>query len=334
MPSSAVKRALGGAALVALVSGCSPLSASMDTVPRYVTTASGRLDARDEARQLVAERDGRIAAILVRPGENVEAGQPLLRINCDDVVAQYRAGAARATAETAEARLVADGPRAEVIAEAAAHAAQAATRRGDAADLLARAEALQVSGFVSQRRLVQLRSEMAEAEAQAAATEAALLAMRRGARPDERTAALAKAQGSTSDAAALAASLEKCTLRSPTKGQVLKLLRREGEFSGGSSGTALVVIGDLSSMIVRTEIIDRDAASVRIGQRAEIWVDGATRRWPGRVIEASSLMGRRTARSLDPSDRFDRDVREILVAFDGPAPAPIVGLRVNVGLLR
>jgi multidrug resistance efflux pump len=158
--------------------------------------------------------------------------------------------------------------------------------------------------------------------------------MHHGARRDERVAADAKAQGAAADAAALVAALDKCTLRAPAAGQVLKILRREGEYSGAAAGVPLVVVGDLSEMIVRTEVIDRDAAAVRIGQRAEIWIDGTPRRWPGRIIEASSLMGRRTARSLDPSDRFDRDVREILVAFDGPAPTPIVGLRVNVGLLR
>jgi multidrug resistance efflux pump len=87
-------------------------------------------------------------------------------------------------------------------------------------------------------------------------------------------------------------------------------------------------------MIVRTELIDRDAARVSVGQKAEVWLDGDPKRWNGHVIEAASLMGRRTSRSLDPTDRFDRDVREVLVAFDGPAPPALVGLRVNVGFLK
>ena len=115
---------------------------------------------------------------------------------------------------------------------------------------------------------------------------------------------------------------------------MLKVLRREGEFSGASTGTPLVVVGDLSTMIVRTELIDRDAARVAVGQKAEVWLDGDPKRWHGHVIEAASLMGRRTSRSLDPTDRFDRDVREVLVAFDGPAPPALVGLRVNVGFLK
>ncbi|HPU14874.1 MAG TPA: biotin/lipoyl-binding protein, partial [Polymorphobacter sp.] len=73
--------------------------------PDYVATASGRLDARVEARFLAAERDGRIEALLVRPGAKVAAGQSLLTIGCGDVAAQADAARAQARASDADARL-------------------------------------------------------------------------------------------------------------------------------------------------------------------------------------------------------------------------------------
>ena len=112
------------------------------------------------------------------------------------------------------------------------------------------------------------------------------------------------------------------------------LLRREGEFSGATAGTPLIVVGDVSRLMARAEINERDAALVRPGQAAEIWVEGQPKRWAGRVTHLASVMGRRSARSLDPTDRFDRDVREAFVAFDGAAPPALVGLRVTVGLKR
>ena len=193
---------------------------------------------------------------------------------------------------------------------------------------------MQASGYVSVRRLTQLRANLAEATAKAGAADAEYAALKAGSRVDERAAARARAEAATASANALDATFKKCTLRSPIDGSVLKVLRREGEFSGASTGTPLVVVGDLSTMIVRTELIDRDAARVAVGQKAEVWLDGDPKRWHGHVIEAASLMGRRTSRSLDPTDRFDRDVREVLVAFDGPAPPALVGLRVNVGFLK
>ena len=322
------------AAMVALLAlaGC-----SRDPVgdrPDYVATASGRLDARVEARFLAAERDGRIEALLVRPGAKVAAGQPLLTISCGDVAAQADAARAQARASDADARLSDEGPRREAVEAGAARAAEAATRRADAADELRRAEGMQASGYVSARRLTQLRASLAEATAKASAADAEYAALKAGSRVDERAAARARAEAATASANALDATFKKCSLRSPIDGSVLKVLRREGEFSGASTGTPLVVVGDLSTMIVRTELIDRDAARVAVGQKAEVWLDGDPKRWHGHVIEAASLMGRRTSRSLDPTDRFDRDVREVLVAFDGPAPPALVGLRVNVGFLK
>lgn len=300
---------------------------------RYAITASGRIDAASAARFLVAERDGRIAATLVQAGDRVAAGDALLTLACDDTAAELAAARAAAAAAAATSRLVVAGPRTEDRARADAVAAASAARAGDAKDRLRRAEALRAAGFVSARQLSAFTADAAAQAAELAAATAAADALRHGARTDERRAAAATAAGSKANAAALAARLDKCTLRSPVAGQVLKLLRREGEFSGSSAGTPLVVVGDLSALIVRAEVADRDAAGVRLGAPAEIWVDGTPQRWRGRVIEVAALMGRKTARSLDPSDRFDRDVREVLVAFDAPPAAMPVGLRVNVGLL-
>jgi HlyD family secretion protein len=300
---------------------------------RHRLTASGRIDAAGEARYLAAEIDARIERTFVRPGDQVAAGQPLLALACADMAADLAAMRAGAAAAAAQSRLVLAGPRPEALAQAEAMAAAAASRASDAHLQWQRSLALRASGFVSELRLSALEADALARKAEHEAAAMAARTLHNGARHDERRAALAAAQGAQANVAALAARLGKCQLRSPVAGTVLKLLRREGEFSGGSSGTPLVVVGDLSRLIVRAEIADRDAALVRTGMVAEIWVDGQPQRWTGKVIETSALMGRKTARSLDPSDRFDRDIREVLVAFDRPPPDMPVGLRVNIGLL-
>ena len=315
-----------------LLGGCSAAVAEAPARDPFAVTASGRIDTRDEARYLVAERDARIAEVLVRPGDRVVAGQALLRLACDEVAGDAAAARATAAEAAARARLVIAGPRRETRAQVAARRDAAAALLADARDALARAQGLQASGFVTNRRLAALAADVAVRSAAAMEAEAALAETDHGARPDERSAAMAMATGAEARVAALSGRLAMCTLRSPVAGQILKLLRREGEFSGSSTGTPLIVVGDMAHLIVRAELADRDAAGVRMGQPATIWIDGDRRQWPGRVVETSLLMGRKTARSLDPSDRFDRDVREVLVAFDGPPPPLVVGLRVNIGL--
>lgn len=322
-------------ALLAIIAlpGCSAAVADQTPAePRYKLTATARLDAASEARFLAAERDAVIMRVLVSQGDKVAAGQPLMELACADVRARAAAAIARAREAAADARLVAAGPRKEIIAAAAARVDESRSQLHDAADLLARAELLKTSGFVSARRLNQLANDRDSQAAALAKASAELAALANGARPDERVAAAAVAVATDADARAIDAETEQCILRAPIDGTVLRILKHAGEFSGASMGMPVMVVADIENMIAKAEITDRDAWSVRQGMGADIWVDGSAQRWRGRVVALSGQMGRKTARSLDPSDRFDRDTREAWIAFDGEPPPAVVGLRVYVGL--
>lgn len=298
----------------------------------WVATAVGRIDSADESRQLVAAVDGVIAQVYVARGSAVVRGQPLLRISCDPRTTEIATREADAARAVASADTIDAGARSEEItaARAAVDAARSSVR--NQRQRLDQARALIDRGFVSKRELDARTNELDAGRAGLEAAEAQLERLRNGARLSERAekhAEAAMASGALRTARAMA---EQCVLKSPVDGRVLQILRREGEFSGASAGIPLLIVGDVSRLIVRAEINERDAALVQPGQAAEIWVEGQPKRWTGRVASLASVMGRRTARSLDPTDRFDRDVREAIVAFNGPLPPALVGLRVTVGV--
>lgn len=317
-------------ALPVLLAGCASASDGSTAPAPLRVTAPGRIDAASEARFLVAERDGVIAAVHVRAGQPVTRGTPLLSLACAAEQAQAAAARAQARAAAADQSLVEQGPRAEERAAAAARLAQAEALARDAAAALTRAEPLAPRGFVAAGRLDTLRAAVAERTAAVTAAQAQYQALVNGARADERAAATARADEAAARATAAAAEADRCTLRAPIAGTIARVMRRAGEFSGASAGTPLIVMADLSRLMVRAEIADRDAPRVHIGDRAMITIDGVKGRWPARVTELAAQMGRRSARSLDPTDRFDRDVREALLTFDGPAAPAVIGLRVNV----
>lgn len=298
----------------------------------YATTAVGRIDSASEARQLVAATDGVIAVVLVKRGERVRPGQVLLRVDCGQ--RQQSAMAMRDEADraaAAAATILAGSRSQEIVAvHEAVRAAQA--ERSDAAERLTQAEALAGPGFISRRDLSARRNALTSVDASYRSALARTSLTDEGPRGSERREASAAARAATGQAQAAAALAGQCNLISPIDGEVLQILRREGEFSGASQGTPLMVVGDLGRLIVRAEISERDAGQVRLGQAADVWIEGETRHWTGRVTELASVMGRRSARSLDPTDRFDRDVREAFVALDGTLPPRLVGLRVTVGL--
>lgn len=313
-------------------------SAQGQSVPQaaspYVATAVGRIDSLEEARELVAAADGVIARVLVGRGDRVRAGQVLLEVSCDPRAGMAMAAGASAQQSRADATLVELGPRDEQIVAARARARQAEADLADAQQSLDRAAALVDRGFVSRR---ELEARTARRDGAAAALDAALAGaeeLANGSRPQERAAAAAAARAREGEAQAAAASLAQCQIRSPIDGEVLQVLRREGEFSGASQGTPLLVVGDMSRRIVRAELGERDASAVRVDQVVEVWTDGSPKRWRGRVMEMAAVMGRRSARSLDPTDRFDRDIREVIVAIDDPDSPAVAGLRVTAGFLK
>ena len=333
--SYSVPRPTSAPWLCLLLAGCSAASATQEAPPpTYSAIASGRIDSVQEARHLVAERDGIISSILVHEGEVVVAGQPLVRIACQDAIHAAVAADAMLESATADVRLIEAGPRKEAIAEAAAHTLEAAIRARDARDALARAKALKTDGFVSARKLAELEADAAAKAAAETAATANYHSLQSGARPDERRIAAALQKQRTAAAAQAKSEVAKCELRSPTAATVLRLYRREGEFSGAGRGEPLVVVGALDRIMVRAEFVERDAFRVRIGAPVDVWVDGDPQRWRGRIAVAGDLMGRRTARSTDPAERFDSDVLEAKVVFDHAAPPALIGLRVNVGLKR
>ena len=321
--------------LVPLFAACSAAPGSSAAPPPspWIATAVGRVDSEMEARRLPAAADGIIEKVFVRRGDHVSAGQPLIAVDCAPRRAEAQARAADARRAASAAHAMTTGTQADIaVARAEVDGARALLANESAQ--LQRAEDIYRRGFLSRSGYDMRVGQRQAAASTLSAAEARLADLDSGRRPAEEAEAAAAAEAARYHAVTAAALARQCVVTSPADGEVLQILRREGEYSGASAGVPLIVIADLSRLIVRAEIGERDAARVRAGQRAEIWIEGGSQRWTGTVTETAQIMGRRSARALDPTDRFDRDIREVFVRFDGAPPPALVGLRVTVGLLK
>jgi multidrug resistance efflux pump len=317
------------------LTGCSVAQSSAPQAKSpYVATAVGRIDSEGESRQLVAAADGVIGELFVERGQDVVAGEQLLAIDCGPRLAEISARSALTQKANAAATTIRSGPRLQELQAADAEIMAAESTLREQQQRLSMAEALVEEGFISKRDLAARTNARDSARAQLDALHQRRSLLAEGARGSEIAEANAAARAAAADTSVASALAAQCTLKSPIAGQVLQILRREGEFSGASQGTPLIIVGDMSRLIVRAELSERDAANVGIGQQVVVWVDGKPEKWKGRVSQMASIMGRRSARSLDPTDRFDRDVREVFIAFDNAPPPTPVGLRVTVGFVR
>lgn len=319
--------------LLLLASGACNQSSDGAKLSPYIATAVGRIDSATEARRLVSEVDGVVESVPVKRGQRVATGQILATIACAPRDAAVTVARSAAVEAKAKAAIVREGARSQEIEGAASELRAAQAELRDRSQQNQQALALQGRGFMSRREADSRANLLATAEAKLAQSEARLRLLQSGSRRSEVAAADAAHQMANAELVRARALLEQCQVRSPVSGRVLAILKREGEATGASSAEPLLIVGEADQLIVRAEIDERDAVAVRVGQRATIWTSGQ-RRWHGRVRELAGVVGRRTARSLDPTDRFDRDVREAFITIDGPLPPSLIGLRVTVGFER
>lgn len=293
--------------------------------------APGTIEPADEAMNLITQSAGVVKEILVKEGDQVVAGQVLVRLH-DEVEAAIVAGA-RADVEAARAQLakVLRGARIEDVrdGEALAEAARLSAEQS-------RREATRVAALQARDAASQDEADAAEAKAQvdartAAAAEARFRALANGSRRED--VALARAQLEQAEArlAQAQAQLDRLVLRAPIAGEILDVLVRPGELVNPlqpQAGAALIM-GDTTRVRARLQIDERDVARVKVGQRG--WVTAAAygaQRFPGHVVEVNRRMGQKTLVTSDPGEKLDVQVLDVILELDGTPPV-IQGLRVT-----
>lgn len=195
--------------------------------------------------QMVMPVDGTVGEVLVREGDKVKAGQPLVRLVRQDY--QARVGSARAD-----------------VARAAAAVEQARVNVVDAEREFQRQQSLEKAGASSRQQLDQTKTTLARNSAALAQVQADLMTQ------EEK---LSEAQGQ----------FEKTELRAPMDGTVAFLDVKIGEHA--PLGAVLVRIADETAWEVRSDdLTELVVAKVRLGDQVIMSFDGIPGlELPGRV---------------------------------------------------
>lgn len=248
-------------------------------------TRAGTVKACRRAR-LAPAAGGQIVRLMVHEGERVSAGQVLLALWSEDLVAQEKLS--QQQLNTAQAR----------IHEACTVAAQFEREA-------ARSRQLKSRGFISEARLDQVQSE-------AKARQATCEAMRADAGQARERIAVAQAM------------LERTQLRAPFAGIVAEVTGELGEFTtpsppGIPTPPAIDLIDD-SCLYVSAPIDEVDAPQVQVGMEGRITLDAiAGRHFPGKVrrIAPYVLDLEKQARTVEVEVQFDDPAaaKDLLVGY-------------------
>jgi HlyD family secretion protein len=291
---------------------------------------TGRVEGLSETVDVGAGVDGVVAELKVKEGDTVKTGDVLVLIDHRELQAQLRAALAGAEAARQARIRILRGSRqedrdradAEVVA-AKAVVAEADSRQRRAIQLFGQGILSEADRDEAQRSL-----DVAEAQWQAARHSAELV--KAPPLPEDVGKADADVRGAEEQVRVLQQTIEKCIVRAPIGGTVLRTMLKPGESFSTLVPRPILSLADTSRLRVRAEVDERDVGSVFAGQRVVVRRDG----WvgpgvPGRVGRLGAQMGRKTVKTGDPAEKSDRDVLDVLVDLDRAEPRLVVGLRVT-----
>jgi len=307
-------------------------SARADTpapVPQWAASATGRVEPKGGEVRIASEVGGKIAEVLAKTNDQVKAGDLLLRLDDSDYYTKITAAAAEAGVrerERSEEQVTGLGVDRRNAEDAVAKAHRDVFAAHEAFDAAYRA-AKQSRG--TEDAVDAARKDLAEkqdalADAQKKLTEV-------DAKPDmplpqrlESSLALAR-----SDLTSAELALERTRVRAPADGTVLNVLAKVGETAVPSPDSALVVFGDMSSLRLRAEVEERDAAKVHVGQRVVVKADAfPDKTFEGTVTSISQSLGAPRIASRGPRRPNDLEVVEVMIDLDGHPPL-FTGMRVD-----
>lgn len=294
-----------------------------------LVAAPGRVEPASEEIHVTAQLAGKLTAVPVAEGAAVRRGEVIATL--DDV--EYRARLAAATARAAEAAAtlerIVNGAREEERREAEAMLEEARAFLELKRSEWARRKVLVEGGVISRDEAERSEKEQQGAEGRYEAARQRYALIIASARPEDVRQAQAALDMARADVAEAKSALDKCAIRSPTDGVVLRLHVRAGESVSTSPDMPVATVANLSTLHIRAEVDEADIARVHVGQ--PVWATAEAygdHRFTGRVVRVGQMLGRKKIVVDVPTERVDTKVLEVLIAVDRGAALP-VGLRVD-----
>ena len=345
--------ALGGFALTGLAvarfnappkTGPAPVAPAPIPFPDRVAGV-GLIEPASETILIGTQVGGIVAQVLVKEGERVTKGQALIEIDSRD--AEARLASARAKVETAKSRVSAAEarvaqlvarPRAEDVAEAKALVEAREAALSDAKGRLDRLLKVTDRGTAANEQPA-LEFAVAFASANLADAKAKLARVEAGTYPEDLAVAKSDVRTASSELAATESDLalaetarELLIVRAPIDGTILKLDARPGEYkAAGPNSTALLRLGDISTLHIRTDIDELDSwrfdsagkavASIRGGSRLQV---------PLRFVRIVPDVAPKRTLTGENGERIDTRVMQVIYALENPPAFLQPGMLVDV----
>jgi HlyD family secretion protein len=291
--------------------------------------AAGFVEPASRSVRVAAPEAGIIQHVFVAVGDRIDAGGPLFQIDTRVMTAEL--AQARAAVEVARRKLtrLQAQPRREDVPplEAAVERAQAESIR--ALEQFSRAQKLKAQGAATHSAILEHDAALKRGQADLAAAQSELDRLRAGAWIEDIRLAESELAAAEAQAGSMQARLDRCTVRSPIAGTVLKRNIEPGEFTATGSEPALV-IGDVSTLHVRVHVDEEDAPRLLFGAAATALAPGTGRECPLRMLRIEPLAVPKTQLTASSVELVDTRVVEVVFEVVGTIDTLYPGQLVEV----
>jgi HlyD family secretion protein len=257
--------------------------------------------------QLAQSQPGTVSAVLASPGQHLDSGQVILVIAHAVEQAQLAQSGARLSTQN------------ENISGAMAALSLTETQLDKAKYDYSRDQALFKGNAITQQNLDDSQARVTELEKQFRVQQAQVKQQ------------VARAAEIRAESGYYQQLIEKTVLKAPSKGTLLSLEAKAGEYLDGRSP-----VGEFAPdgpIIALTEIDEMFASQVKVGQKAYIRPQGGSEELSkGTVVLASPYLRKKSLFSDNPSNLEDRRVREVRIQLDDPSKV-LIGARVECIIL-
>lgn len=214
----------------------------------------------------------RIVEISVREGQQVIAGQSLLKLEATRTESSTIALRQEAQRQREALQELEAGARSETIAQARAQVAAAQAQARDARAYYARVQPLGASKLIAAADVDRARAAAHSADAQVRTAQAALLELENGTRPERIAQGKAAAGAAEAQASAQQVSLDKLNIVAPRAGRVDALPYRLGDQAPVGAPLVVLLAGD--APYARVYVPEPIRVNVKVGQKARVFIEG------------------------------------------------------------
>ncbi|HOC41629.1 MAG TPA: HlyD family efflux transporter periplasmic adaptor subunit [Thermoanaerobaculales bacterium] len=275
--------------------------------------ASGHVEATE--LRLAAKVGGRLLEAPFEEGDAVRSGDVVARFETVDLEHQLAAARAEVAAADARLRLLLAGTRSEDLRRADDQLGEAQAELDAARRDVARLEGLADRGTATEKARDDARTRRDVAERAAAAARAELDKLIAGPRRQEIEAARAQHAAAAARVEAIAQQVADSTVVAPRDGVITERVAEPGEVL--APGATLSVLTDVGRPWLNVWVDEPSLASIRLGDSAEVRVDGSDQAFAG-VVSFVSPVAEFTPKNVQTPEERAKLVFRVKIALDNP----------------